>query len=216
MKSQTREKNDPHELNNPIPYSVSAIILGLTLWAVSYVYWTANEVEEIKKAAKMQQLEAIQAQATSEPVAVTAKAETVVVTAKKSVKAINAKAIYNSNCAACHQASGQGLPGVFPPLAQSSWVTSKNEDLPIQIISKGLMGSISVKDTSYNGVMPAFSASLSADELAALITYLRQSWGNNASSISAERVQQSMEKYSSQNSPWSGESQLIETIGSAK
>ena len=63
--------------------------------------------------------------------------------------------IYASLCVSCHQASGQGLPGVFPPLADSEWVKAAPE-VPIKILLAGLSGSVTVKGQKYNGQMPAF------------------------------------------------------------
>lgn len=219
MQSQSREKSDPHELNNPIPFSVSAIILGLTLWAVSYIFWTshvveeANEVEQYAQSSSQATVEAAHKDiASSEPVI---KSVTSPVT-KKSVAKIDGKAIYSTKCSACHQSMGQGLPGVFPPLDGSKWVTTANHELPVQIIAKGLMGKIAVAGDDYNGVMPAFGQSLSNAELAALVTYIRGAWSNKSTAVSAEDVATSLAKHSEQSSPWDGEAQLIELVGSQK
>jgi mono/diheme cytochrome c family protein len=215
MQSQSREKSDPNELNNPIPYSVSAIILGLTLWAVSYIFWTSHVVEEaneIKQAAQANKQTAVESTALVES---TAKNVTSPV-AKKSVGKVDGKAIYNAKCSACHQAMGQGLPGVFPPLDGSQWVTTDKHNLPIQIIAKGLTGKISVAGGDYNGVMPAFGQSLSNQELAALVTYVRSAWSNKSAEVTVADVEESLAKHSEQSASWDGEAQLIELVGSPK
>lgn len=215
MQSQSREKNDPHELNNPIPYSVSAIILGLTLWAVSYIFWTSHEVQEAKE---VQQLAQATSQAANESVANTAPVAHNVAApvAKKSKGKVDGKAIYSAKCSACHQATGKGLPGTFPQLENSEWVTTDNIDLPIQIIAKGLMGKITVAGSDYNGVMPAFGQSLSNEELGALVSYIRGAWSNSATEITAEDVEKSLAKHSEQSSPWNGQAQLTEIVGALK
>ena len=219
MQSQSREKNDPQELNNPIPYSVSALILGLTLWAVSYIFWTSHTVEEaieIKQYTKTSSQTAVEAAnkdiASAAP-AVKSVASPVV---KKSAAKADGKAIYSAKCSACHQSTGKGLPGVFPPLDASKWVTADNHNLPIQIIAKGLMGKITVAGGDYNGVMPAFGQSLSNAELASLVTYVRSAWSNKSAEVTTENVAESLAKHSEQSSSWDGEAQLVELVGSPK
>jgi mono/diheme cytochrome c family protein len=215
MQSQSREKNDPQELNNPIPYSVSALILGLTLWAVSYIFWTSHTVEEaneIKQYAQASNQINTESTVSVEPISQNTPTSAV----KKTAVKVDGKAIYSAKCAACHQSTGKGLPGVFPPLDGSKWVTTPNHELPVQIIAKGLMGKITVAGVDYNGVMPAFGQSLSNAELAALVTYVRGAWSNKSTAISAEDVERSLTQHSKQSSSWSGEIQLIELVGSPK
>lgn len=92
-------------------------------------------------------------------------------------------------CVACHQANGQGMPGAFPPLAGSEWVTGSPDRL-IAILVHGMQGPITVAGTEYNGVMLPYGVSveMSDPDLATLLTYVRSSWGNSASAISAEDV----------------------------
>ncbi|MFD2273275.1 c-type cytochrome [Undibacterium arcticum] len=80
--------------------------------------------------------------------------------------------IYAAQCVACHQASGAGLPGVFPPLAGSEWVLAK-ESLPVNILLHGISGKLTVKGTAYTGTMPAFKDKLSDAEIAAVLTFVR-------------------------------------------
>lgn len=213
MESQSREKSDPHELNNPIPYSVSALILGLTLWAVSYIFWTSYAVEEAEEVTQQAQV-TTQAKVESAPVATSESGG--MAAKKKSVGKADGKALYSAKCSACHQATGQGLPGVFPPLVGSVWVSTEDYNLPAQIIAKGLSGKITVAGSDYNGVMPAFGQALSSAELAALLTYIRSAWGNKASAVTSANVEESLAKYSEHSSAWEGEAQLIELIGPAK
>lgn len=110
--------------------------------------------------------------------------------------------IYNQ-CAACHQTTGLGLPGVFPPLDGAIWVVG-NEDRLIRLVSHGLMGPIEVKGNTYNGVMPAFPQ-LSDEEMAGVLTYIRQAWSNAAPAISAAEVQQVRADVGARPGPWSPE-----------
>src|SRR5215469_34992 len=95
--------------------------------------------------------------------------------------------IFASNCASCHGATGQGTPGTFPPLAGNPVVTGDPAKV-IAIVDNGLHGQISVNGANYNGMMPAWKATLKPDEIAAVITYIRTSWGNQASPVTAAQV----------------------------
>ncbi len=97
------------------------------------------------------------------------------------------EAIYNSRCLACHQADGQGVAGVFPPLTETEWVTG-DKGVLIRLVLDGMMGPIEVQGMVYQGAMPPWKAFLSDEEVAALLTYIRQSWGNDASSVSPSEV----------------------------
>lgn len=101
------------------------------------------------------------------------------------------KAIYANVCAACHQVTGLGLAPVFPPLVGSEWVTGSEERV-IRIVLHGLQGPIKVKGTEFNGVMPAAGPgsgfNLSADKVAAVLSYVRKEFGNGAPPISAQKV----------------------------
>ncbi|MEJ6621214.1 MAG: cbb3-type cytochrome c oxidase subunit II [Opitutae bacterium] len=106
------------------------------------------------------------------------------------------KEIYNKigpgggGCVSCHQPTGLGLVGAFPPLANSDWVLGDKERI-IKISMYGLMGEIEVNGVKYNGVMipPGLPAgSLSDQQIADVLTYIRNDWGNSASSISKGEV----------------------------
>lgn len=94
----------------------------------------------------------------------------------------------DAHCATCHQENGLGLPdGGFPPIAQTKWVNEDPERL-IKLTLKGLMGPVEVKGKQYNGVMTAFEGLLNDKEVAAVLTYVRNTFGNNASIITPDQV----------------------------
>jgi mono/diheme cytochrome c family protein len=98
------------------------------------------------------------------------------------------KKLYAQNCANCHQATGMGQPGVYPPMAGSEWVTGSKERLTL-ILLAGLNGPLSVKGDSYGAqVMPAWATVFTDEKLANLLTYLRSDWGNKADAITADEV----------------------------
>lgn len=91
---------------------------------------------------------------------------------------------YNA-CAGCHQATGVGQPGAIPPLAGSEWVTGGTERIA-RIAMHGLIGPVTVKGMNFNGVM--VPPALNDTEIAQVLTYIRNSWGNQAPMITKEMV----------------------------
>lgn len=100
------------------------------------------------------------------------------------------KKVYSASCFMCHQLAGEGIPSVFPPLAKSDYLTKlateKREDL-VAILHQGKSGKIVVNGIEYNGVMPPL-ASMSDQEVAAVLTFVTNSWGNSAKPFSVEEV----------------------------
>ncbi|NLG07714.1 MAG: cytochrome c [Deinococcales bacterium] len=90
------------------------------------------------------------------------------------------EALYVSTCAACHQSSGQGLPGAFPPLAgHAPALYEADRALPLAIITFGMQGPIDVDGMVYNGLMPAH-AHLGDADIAAIANHVMTAWGNDA------------------------------------
>jgi len=115
------------------------------------------------------------------------------------------KKIYGQNCANCHQASGEGQPGSYPPLAGSEWVLGSKERLAA-ILLKGLQGPITVKGASFGTqAMPAQESVLTPEKIADLMTYLRGTWGNTAGAVAADDVTAAKTKFTSRTSAWSQE-----------
>ncbi|MGE7773948.1 PVC-type heme-binding CxxCH protein [Chitinophaga sp. NPDC101104] len=102
------------------------------------------------------------------------------------------KLIYNKEgyCKTCHQADGKGLLAAgFPPLSGNAWVNGNDERL-IKLVLKGLVGPIEVNGKKYPGQVPMtpFGGLLNDEEVAAVLTYVRNSFGNNGAAISPEKV----------------------------
>ena len=91
-------------------------------------------------------------------------------------------------CVGCHQANGEGLPGQFPPLADSEYVKIEDATLTTKIILAGLVGPVKVKGNEYNGNMAAYGPALKDHEIAGLVTYIRKNWGNESSGVTNEQV----------------------------
>jgi mono/diheme cytochrome c family protein len=108
---------------------------------------------------------------------------------------------YTAVCSACHQPTGLGVEGNFPPLAGSDWLTGKPE-VPIAIVLHGLQGEIEVAGKKYNGAMAPWGETLNDAEIAAVLTHERSSWGNTAPAVTAEEVKTVRAKYATRTTPW--------------
>ncbi len=101
---------------------------------------------------------------------------------------LNGAHLYASVCASCHGPTGQGVRGLFPPLAGNSVVTGAPSQL-IAILHDGKTGPLTVEGVEYNGAMPSFRGLLSAAQLSAILSYVRSAWGNHAPAVSAEQLE---------------------------
>jgi len=95
--------------------------------------------------------------------------------------------VYNRVCASCHQGSGKGIPGSYPPLDGSPLATAEDASVPVRIVLHGLQGKIVRDGKEYNGAMPPWG-SLTDQEIADVVTYVRSNWTNKASAITPEDV----------------------------
>jgi len=96
------------------------------------------------------------------------------------------KNLYSRSCIACHQVDGSGLAAAFPPLANSDFLNA-DVDRAINIVLNGLSGEITVNGNTYNSAMPA--QVLTDDQVANVLTYVYNNWGNNGTLVTPERVQ---------------------------
>ena len=97
------------------------------------------------------------------------------------------QALYGTYCAACHQADGAGISGAFPPLKGSAVVNRDDATKHIDIVLAGLQGA-RVSGVTYTNPMPAFAATLSDTDVAAIIDYERGAWGNHGSLVAPAQV----------------------------
>lgn len=122
------------------------------------------------------------------------------------------KARYDQFCMVCHQVTGLGVAGQFPPLAGSEWVTEPNPARLIRIPLHGLTGPITVKNQPWNLNMAALGATLSNEDLAAILSYVRQAWGNQAPIVTADQVDAVLKETSDRpkdgSRPWTAEELL--------
>ena len=118
------------------------------------------------------------------------------------------EALYGLYCVACHQANGLGTPGQFPPLAGSEWVLAPNPARLIRILLNGPTGPFKVRDVDWNppGTMPPIGSAFPPEEvdgnIAAILSFVRQNWGNKAPPMLPEQVKAVREETSSRTTPW--------------
>lgn len=94
------------------------------------------------------------------------------------------EAVFKKTCIACHQATGLGVPGAFPPLAKSDFLT--NREASIGQVITGKTGPLVVNGVTYNSVMPP--QNLSDEDIAAVLTYVYNSFGNSGNPVTVEEV----------------------------
>lgn len=185
---QQRENPEPQEGSNPMPWFVMLVTAALFIFGIVYIVRSSlNEPPSFGDGRSLVELQG------AVPAAAGA--------------AVDGKAVFASHCAACHQATGAGLAGVFPPLAGSEWVVGKDTTLA-NIVLHGINGALTVKGTAYNGAMPAFKDQLVDAEIAALLTYVRSQWGNQGAAVSTETVAQVRKESEARTEPFKGDAEL--------
>ena len=115
------------------------------------------------------------------------------------------KRVYEQVCALCHGVDGLGKAGQAPPFKGSEWVLTDNVGRLIRIPLQGLGGPIKVNGVEWNLPMPAMGAALPDDQLAAVLTYMRASWGNKAPRVTAEEVKAVRAASAGHTQPWTGD-----------
>lgn len=187
---QARENPEPHEATNPVPWIIVTLTSALLAFGISYIALAPLQgPARLGDERSVEELRGARGAAAG---------------------ALDGAAIYAARCAACHQATGTGLPGVFPPLAASEWVVGKDETLAA-IVLRGIGGPLTVRGTVYDGAMPAFAAQLQDAELAAVLTFVRSQWGNTAPAVSAETVARVRSATVARAGPFGGDAELDAT-----
>ena len=114
------------------------------------------------------------------------------------------KRVFSQNCIICHQATGLGVPGQFPPLVGSEWVVGGDwhgDNHLVKIVLKGLQGPVVVKGTPFNNAMPPW-AQLTDEQIASVLTHVRSEWGNSAPPISPDFVKTVRDRTADRSEPW--------------
>ncbi len=184
---EQREHADPGEAQTPIPRTILVLVAALILWGIFYIVRAPINIPS--ELGDGRTLSALQGKKAS------------------SGGAVDGAALFASHCVACHQATGQGLPGVFPPLAGSEWVLGKPETV-VAIALHGITGQLTVKGSAYNGAMPPFATQLNDAEIAAVLSHIRSQWGNSAAPVPADMVAQVRAATKDKTAPFDGDKEL--------
>ncbi|MGO8837893.1 MAG: c-type cytochrome [Limisphaerales bacterium] len=119
--------------------------------------------------------------------------------------AAHGKQVYDVVCGICHGLDGLGKPGQAPALAGSEWVITKGSDRLIRIPLSGLSGPMQVNGKDWNLAMAPMGVALSDTDLAAVLTYIRSSWGNQAGEVTADNVKSVRAALGARPQPLTGE-----------
>lgn len=105
-------------------------------------------------------------------------------------KRMRGKKLYSANCSACHQETGVGVPGQFPPLKDSEWVLAAGPDRIARVILDGVAGPITVKGATYNNAMVPWRKTMNDEQISDVLTFIRSNpaWGHSASMVEEEAV----------------------------
>ena len=158
-----REQAEPDEAGRPAPWWLLAFVVSMLAWAIWYLGHESGP--DLARAGDQRTASALLA----------------------APRSVDGGQIFAGNCAACHQPTGLGVPGAFPPLAGSEYVQGPPERVA-QILLWGIDGHLEVKGAPYNGAMPAWSAILDDAQIAAVASYIRSQWGNTQSPVTPELV----------------------------
>jgi mono/diheme cytochrome c family protein len=165
---------EPRAGRAPVPVLIIALLAGLVFWGDLYIVDHGGELDArvYQPYESFKQIEDLQP-----------KGEEEILKAKGLL-------VYNSICSGCHQPDGSGSAAQFaPPLAGSEWVLEKDPARIIRIVLHGLSGPIKVKDKEYGqGAMVAWGPVLSDEQIAHVLTYARNSWGNKAPVVTIDEV----------------------------
>ena len=205
-----RERDEPSEDHQGVPWWLKHMIYApLTFWAIWYLAYASGGFKFDVQSERFGdwridpvELEALAAAADD------AAAGAPPVRARDAMAA--GAAVYAQVCSACHQPDGRGLSGAFPPLAESDWVEG-NEERLVLLTLHGLMGPILVNGERWDGVMPGQGSTLDDTQVADVLTYIRNSWGNNAPAVEAATVRDLREQFAG-HAPWTEET-LNEAVG---
>jgi mono/diheme cytochrome c family protein len=189
-RAQQREKTEPSERGQPIPLIVAVITLAVVVTGVLYILLSEPfgraDLGDRRTLADLRPVVARPGQSA------------------------DGQQVFNANCVACHQATGKGLPGVFPPLDGSEWVNGNGRVLA-NIVLHGVTGEMSVAGQTYKGAMPAFGQ-LGDAELAAVLSHVRSAWSNKSAAIKADLIA-AERKASARTTPFAGGDELKALAG---
>ncbi len=192
-----REKRDPRDGFEPIPPWLGGLFGLLLFWGGWYLSQYAGDFRADVLDGDFAKLRvAAEPKKKADPVE------------------IGKKLFAAQGCIACHQATGLGVPNQYPPLSKSEYVLGPASRLS-RILLYGLQGPVEVAGAKFNGNMPNFGDKLKDDQIADLLTYIRQDWGNTATVVDAASVAAAREATKGRSTPMTAE-ELAAVVGEDK
>ncbi len=183
-----REQKEPKDGYEPVPLWLLTLFFAIVFWAGLYLaYYSGDFRADVFN-----------------PARAAAGAGAAEVAGPVDPRVIG-KRVFTQNCVICHQATGLGVPGQFPPLAGSEWVLGGDwhgDNHLVKILLKGLQGPVQVKGETFNNAMPPWTQ-LTDEQIAGVLTYIRSEWGNNASPITVDFVKKIRDASADRTEPWS-------------
>jgi mono/diheme cytochrome c family protein len=177
-----RENEEPGEGKEPTPFWLLIAFTGLVGWGGWYVgTYSAGFVGEVMDAPAVPVMGVAQNAAPVDPMVLGQRTFVV--------------------CQTCHQADGRGVPGTYPPLAGSERVQGRPEVMA-RIVLNGLVGKVTVRGATFDNAMPGHRTRLDDERIAAVMTYVRSSFGNSASAVTPELVAAARQATEGRSEPW--------------
>jgi mono/diheme cytochrome c family protein len=186
-----REREEPRDGYEPIPLWLISVFFAVIFWAGIYLAYNSGGFQDSVFNPQLVAWQGGGAAADKGP------PDPMVV----------GKRLYTQNCVVCHQTSGLGVAGQFPPLVESEWVVDAGsgdwvgDNHLVKILLHGLQGAIQVKGNTYNNAMPPWQQ-LKDSEIAYILTYIRSEWGNNEPPITEEYVASIRALHPDRSDPW--------------
>jgi mono/diheme cytochrome c family protein len=186
--TQAREPPEPYEQTRAIPAWLAVLAVVLALWGAVYLaLYAGNDWGIYGDRRSLAALKPLQ-------------------TSAAGGATMDGKALFLTHCSACHQPTGLGIPGAFPPLAASGQVNGQPAILA-KIMLLGVTGKLTVQGSIYTGQMPPF-AQLSDAEIAAIGSYERSSFGNTMAPLDAGLVAKVRGGLQGRTKPLTGDEEL--------
>ena len=182
------DDREPVTENRPVPVLLIALLVALLFWGDMYVMRNGGDVG---------------GEAGAFPAKVFDPYKTHAAIPKAGGGAALGRKMYEQNCSICHQPGGTGVPGQFPPLAGSDWVLEEGPNRIIKLILNCIQGPITVSGQQFNNSMVPWRDTMTDEQIAAVATYIRSTWGNKAPPVKPEDVKAQREATAGRSTAWS-------------
>lgn len=189
---QQRESADPVERTHPMPLAVAALTLAVVAAGAAYIF--LSEPTGPSFYGDRRTIADLRGSRAGQGAGQGAGAK------------LDGALLFATHCAACHQPTGQGLAGVFPPLDGSEWVSAQGRVIA-NILLHGVTGPLTVAGQNFSGAMPSF-ARLGDAELAAVATHVRGAWSNKATPVDATLFENERKAGADRTAPFAGGAEL--------